>query len=238
MARHREHAIPWIGRRPSKDGGPGAFYVFWHNDAGRIERLSLRTTDPLEAQARYAAFLAGGSDAFTSAKDTPRGITVSGALDDYWREHVETKVVAKARLASIIKHLKAFFGGRPLAEIDIPASRAFADHRRAAPVGRGKSGRSISDSTIRRELGVLQAAARHAVRWRRIGLADAPSIELPAETPRRPEQPYLTKEELRHAIETAPEPLRSFIEIAYYTGARRRSVERLTRFQAIYKATA
>jgi hypothetical protein len=47
-------------------------------------------------------------------------------------------------------------------------------------------------------------------------------------------QRYLTEEELAHAIAAAPSPLREFIELverAHDTGARRRSVERLTHFQ-------
>lgn len=227
MGKNARRDIPWLKRRPG-----GNWFVYWYTAAGRTDRTSLRTADPVEAQARFAAFLAGGSDAFKPAAEAP-GITVAGALDDYWREHVAEKVVDKERQADVIIHLKAFFGGtKALADIDIPASRAYAAARRRGDVGGGlrNTKRVGTDSTIRRELVVIQAAANHALRWKRIAPAEMPSIELPQETPRG-EPTWLTREELARLIETASEPLRSFIELAYYTGARRRSVEGLTRFQ-------
>ena len=57
-----------------------------------------------------------------------------------------------------------------------------------------------------------------------------PSIELPREM-RHSDVPWLTKEEVQRAIETAEGRLRAFIQIAYYTAGRRRSIERLRKSQ-------
>ena len=217
MGRARRQ-IPWLDTRD------GVYYVKWY-DAGQTQRLSLGTQDAVEAQARYAQFLAGGSDTF---KAKPGKLTVKGALDDYLREHVAEKVVAVRRAREAARHLTAFFGGRPLAEVDIPASRGYADARRGGKIGGGlyRSDARGSESTIRRELVVLQAAANHARKWRRIAPGDMPSIEMPAETPAKAAT-WLTWEELNRAIDTAPEALGAFIKVAYYTGARRGSIEGL-----------
>jgi integrase len=57
-----------------------------------------------------------------------------------------------------------------------------------------------------------------------------PSVELPPEA--RREAAYLTKEELRRVIETCTDArLKAFIQIAYYTAGRRKSIERLRKEQ-------
>jgi integrase len=214
----KQRRIPWLVQR-----GNDVYYVMWY-DAGKTHRLSLGTTDPVEAQARYAQFLAGGSDTF---KAKPQGLTVEGALDDYFREHVCPHVVDRERAEHAIRHLVAHFGTMPLAEVDIPATRAYADARRAGRVGGGArrtDGRG-ADSTIRRELIVLQAAANHAAKWRRIDANQMPRLELPRETPRT--EVWLTKEQLNQAMAAATGKLAVFMAVAYYTGARRASVENL-----------
>jgi len=220
--------IPWLLERD------GVFYVYW-NDGGRTKRISLRTSNSVEAQQRYAAFLAQGHAIFESPRSA--GLTVSQGLDQYWREHVATKVVDKGRQEDAIHHLKAWFKDTPIVEIDIPASRAYADARRLGVIGGGarRKNAEASDSTIRRELVVLQAAANHAARWKRIGASATPpsampSIELPSEAPPAI-APWLTREELQRARATDSDKLRDFIDVAYFTAGRRASVEGLTRFQ-------
>lgn len=227
MARPKRK-IPWLDQREG-----GTYYVFWYDEGKqRTERLSLRTTDAGEAQARYAAFLSTGRDILSPKSGRPAGLTVAQALDDYEREHVETKVIDKDRAYNAIRHLKTWFKDAMLREVDIPASRAYADARRLGTVGGGKRRRNAeaSEATIRRELVVLQAAANHARRWRRCEANDMPSIELPAE-PRRENAPWLSKEEFDRALAAATGRLKDFLLICYYTGARRRSIERMTKAQ-------
>lgn len=94
----------------------------------------------------------------------------------------------------------------------------------------GRIKRQGSDSTIRRELNCLVAASNHAIRWKRLKAADAPLIELPSEN-RSTEVKFLTKDQVKALLSAASGHLRDFILLAYYTAARRESIERLTRFQ-------
>ena len=203
---------PLLGKRGEQ------FYVFWQDSAaGRTKRISLRTDDQDEAERRYATFLLEGQ-----AVTRPQLLTVPAALDDYYHEHVALKCADPYRQEIVIEHLKAFFGDRSVSEIDIPRSRAYADSRRAD---------GISDSTIRRELNVLLAAANHARRWKRI--TEMPSVELPSEKLLGEDEqaPYYERHEIDMLIDLASGELQQFIELAYWTGARRRSIENLTRDQ-------
>lgn len=227
----KPNPIPWLGQRG------GVYYVFWHAEAkGRTERFSLRTNDTHEAQKRYAAFLVDGPSAFAGVPGRPPGLTVSTALDDYRREHVATKVVDKTRAENAIVHLKAYFGAEQLRDIDIPASRAYAQARRMGAIGGGKrhKNKAGADATIRRELVVLGAAAQHALRWKRILATEMPSIEMPAE-PRNEEVKYLAQDEFAKVANAATGRLKDFVLLAYYTAARRASIERLTKFQVNLK---
>jgi integrase len=116
--------------------------------------------------------------------------------------------------------------------------RRYGEARRLGAIGGGHRLRNRqqarycgSDSTIRRELNVLSAAAHHAKRWKRLTIM--PSIELPKERLLGPddEAPFYTKDELHHLISMADGELRWFIELAYWTGARRNSIEDLERSQ-------
>lgn len=161
-----------------------------------------------------------------------KDLAVDQALDDYWREHA-SRCADPVRQENAIRHLKSFFGDMPLDDIDIPKGRAYAEARRAGVIGGGRRTKSPegSDSTIRRELNVLIAASNHAKKWRRtvVGV----SIELPTE--RRLGQddqaPYFSKAEVETLLMMADGDLHHFIALAYYTGARRASIEDLTRSQ-------
>ena len=235
----RRRETPWLERRAD-----GVFYVFWYEPGrvgpdgkrsrGRSRRFSLHTTEASQAQARYAAFLAERGQEKYAREDVSNGLTVADALDDYRREHVAEKVVDKDRIDDAIDNLKAFFGTRTLKEVDIPMSRQYADARRTGRVGknrlRGKKARILaSDGTIRRELGVLVAAGNHALRWKRIKADDLPAVDLPAAPP--PRERWLTHDELARLRKVSRGKVADFIEIAYYTAARKRSIETLTWFQ-------
>jgi integrase len=226
---------PWPEERE------GRHYVAWYDpDARRVKRLSLRTSDEDEARARYAAFLVEGEAIFKPRG--PDGLTVAKALDDYYAEHVTAvddegrpNCADTERQAIAIKHLKTFFGDVLLSDVDIPMSRRYAATRRAGTVGGDCHGhrKKGGNSTIRRELNVLVAAANHAQRWKRIPADRMPSVELPlGKTISQDEEaPYFSKPELHALMECADGELREFIELCYWTGARRRSIEQLERSQ-------
>lgn len=144
------------------------------------------------------------------------------------REHVATKVTDQYRQQIAIDHLVEFFGNASIADIDIPASRRYVEARQSGMIGGGKRRHSKVGalSTIRRELGVLTAAANHARRWKRLTVL--PSIERPLEAQRDDGQPYFDKEVVLRLIGAAEGDLKHFIKLAYYTAARRSSIEQLT----------
>lgn len=249
MPRERK-TVPWLKVRD------GVHYVYWYDpeaageDAegrakGRTKRISLATKDPVEARSRYAAFLSGGNEIFGPRRDDRR-IDVGTALDQYRQEHVSKEVVDRARAEGIIVLLKRWFKDTPVEEIDIPACRAYADARMDGTLiapkkedGSGRGGRAVSESTARREIGILNAAVEHAARWKRIGPkarppTPMPSIELPAGG--KPRLVFLTNEELAVVVNSAEGRLKEFIQVLYYTAARRRSVERLVRYQVDLRA--
>lgn len=230
MPRERK-SIPWLKVRD------GTYYVYWYDgEAGRTKRVSLATQESVEAQSRYAAFLAGGSEIFGPRQNAGR-LTVTAALDQYLHEHVAEKVVDRVRAEGIIELLKSWFKDTPFEEVDIPACRAYAKARGDGTLvspkrhdGAGKGGGPVSESTARRELGILNAAANHAEAWKRMGSkakppTPMPSVELPPGGP--PRDVFLTKPQLALAIDSANGRLRDFISVLYFTAARRRSVERL-----------
>jgi integrase len=206
----------------------GVAYATWFEaNKNRTIRVSLHTKDHDEAKTLFAGFLLDGADILAGTGRNAR-ITVGQALDDYYREHVDLKCADKVRQKNAIVHLKEFFGNADLRSIDIPLSRAYAAARRAGTIGGGsrRPDKVGSDSTIRRELTVLKAAAHHALRWKRTTSADMPQMEMPVEDPG--EAVWYTRDELAALMGAAEGDLLKFIRIAYYTAARRHSIEALT----------
>lgn len=221
--------IPWLDQRD------GVYNVCWYEKPGpgetkgRTKRIGLRTRDPVKAQALYAEFLSQGTDLLLRT-GSASGITVSGALDAYDVEHVEKHVVDKKRQRFAIRYLTDYFGTTPLRDIDIPRCRAYVEARRAGTIGPRRA-QPPSFSTIRKELSALMAASKHALRWKRISLADYPTFEVPPETDDGQEVPWFTRAEVDTLLAAAEGPLRDWILLAYWWGARRRSIERLEVYQ-------
>jgi integrase len=220
--------VPWLEQIN------GTYYVHWYEapqtaaQKGRTRRVSLRATDPDTAKARFAAFLASGADV-TLGTARNAGLSVSDALDHYWTEHVGPNVVDKVRQENAIRHLKAWFGDTQMAKIDIEECEAYAKARRQGLIGGGRRtpDKRGSDSTIRRELGVLQSASNHAIKRKRI-VGELPTFWMPTEDRTEDEETqFFTKEEIHLLFCTAKGDLWDFIRMAYWTGARRASIETL-----------
>jgi integrase len=143
-------------------------------------------------------------------------LTCDVALKQYFDEHVSKRAVAWQRTRSAIIALNRHFKNVPISEVDIPMCYDYSDTR------------GVADATVRRELGVLQAAANHAVKWRRLTAAQVPSIELPPENSKAPV--WLFKDELVKLLDTAEvmdQKVFRFIQLAYHTASRKGAIERL-----------
>lgn len=150
------------------------------------------------------------------------GLTVSEVIDSYVEEHVNHKVVAKDRQVYGGQHVKDHIGHLPIFNVDIPTCRRYLKER---------TQEEAQPSTIRRELTILRAAANHALRWKRITADQMPQFELPEEGERESIE-WFTKDQVATMFrECNSGKLACFIRIAYFTAARRHSVERLLKNQ-------
>lgn len=231
MARPKS-TVPWLARRGSADNG--VFYAFWYDPATRrVGRLSLATTDPAEAEIRFADFLLNSREI---RKPRVGALTVAQALDDYYDEHVAKNVVAARRQMDAIRNLKAFYKNKALDDVDVPSSRQYAEARTTGLIGGGarRKIKAVTPSTVRRELNVLVAAANHAVwmkRWKGVVMVDLPPEKRLGQDD---EAPYFSREEIAQLLET-PGELGRFIHLAYFTGARKKSIEDLGRSQVKWR---
>lgn len=209
----------------------GVWQICWYDATiQRTRRMGLRTKDYDEALDKYAVWRKN-PQAIAVAEGRGEDISVTHALDDYYKEHVTKNVADPVRQENAIRHLKTFFKGGLLRAVDIPACRSYADARRSGRIGGGarhKGDRAKgSDSTIRRELNVLQAASEHARRWKRIKAENMPTFEAPAEHRVQQEVGFLSEYQIATLIFEAEGALRDFIILAYMWGARRESIETL-----------
>jgi integrase len=221
--------VPWLEWRNS------VAYVCWYDvEQRRTQRLSLRTEDVGEATNRYAAFLQQGKDIYAGAGQ-PAGMTCGAALDYYLEEHVRRgPVVDKQRAEDAASNLKLFFEFTAIKDVGIPLSREYATRRASGDLclrtRKGKK-RLASAGTIKRELGTLLAAINHCVNWKKPGVCrdDVPALEKPKTI--RSKGLWLYPDELEKLRAAADQKTRDFIDLAYFTGARRKSIETLTWFQ-------
>jgi len=231
MARPKR-TTPWCDRRG--DPNNGVFYAFWYQESTReTKRISLHTTDSAEAEIKFAEFLLAGREI---RQPRPKGMTVELALDDYLAEHVEKNCADGGRQRDAIVHLKEFFGDRLLSAVDVPLSQAYTAARTSGQIGGGKrrTNKVGSPATIRRELNVLVAAANHAKWMKRT--TDTVSVDLPPEKRlgQDDEAPYYSHDELEKIFAKAEETggeIEQFVKLLYHTGARRRSIQDLTKMQ-------
>lgn len=223
--------VPWL------DKVGDVYYAHWYEKhPRRTRRLTLDTSEAETAQARFAQFLIQGPAAFSLTAPEPKGggLGVVTVIDDYLREHVRAgAVVARERAEDCAANLLEFFGAYLVSEIDIPLCREYAEARRSGDVARtyrdGVTRIPAGDATIRRELGVLQAALGHAVRWKRLARNDVPYIERPKVSTGL--APWLYRDELDLLRRTAKGVAADFVELAYWTASRRHAIETLTVFQ-------
>lgn len=206
--------IPWLDIRD------GVYYAFWYDkDARRTHRFSLRTGNADEAQATFAVFLTEGRAIHQRIATQP---TVADVVDFYIKEH-GPKMAARTRQEIAAINLKRHVGSYRIGSVDGPVCRDYAIKRRKE--GSPQSD-TVRNATINRELGALRAAANFAAHNRFMAKNDLPLIHLEEDDTRK--RRALTRSELRAALETDDQDMFDYIMVLYYTGARRRAMERLS----------
>ena len=197
---------PRLYRRRDREG------VWIIRDTGRGERWT-GTSDRREAEAALARYIAERDRPTGPA--TPDRMTVADALDIYGREHAPT-VRAPARIGYAIAALNPILGSLPVGSINGQVCRRYERTRGKAP------------GTVRRELGVLQAAINYA---HAEGYLTAPvKVKLPVKP--APRDRWLARDEVPRLIRAARRNRKSrhlprFILIAVHTGTRSDAILRL-----------
>ena len=198
----------------------GIFEVRWSED-GRSRRVSTRTADRSEASRFLAGFILE-----IERQQEGSDLTVAEIVDAYITEHVAKHVVDKVRQRNIARNLLPYFGDMLLSQIDPKQIVKYEKVRAAGTVG---CRRARSSATLRRELNMLKAAIQHAVRTKRITLADVPYIPLP-QAPGAKDL-WLTEKEADQfmaAARRATIRARLFVAVALNTASRRAAIETLT----------
>lgn len=195
----------------------GIYEIRW-TDAGRSKRKSTHSSDMSIAKAFFARWMLA-SEEREKAKHR-----VSGILDAYYSEHVEDRVVDKARQQDCIRCLSKELGHFMPTDLSHEVMRSYRQRRQAGLV----NGHPVGPGTLRRELNCLVAALNHAVRHRRINAADVPHIDLP--TPPPPKDLHLDEDEAEHLWKTAEAiggRVFLFLAVAMETASRKNAIQTL-----------
>lgn len=169
-----------------------------------------RLGDRAGAETQLGEYLARHRGIDTSERD-PARVSVADVIALYVKHHAVAPAIYHAE--PLIEH----FGGMVLSEINGQSCRRFAETR----------GSSVSLSTVRRELGTLQAAINY---WHRESpLAAVPVVTKPDES--APRIRFLTRNEAARLLWAARRlgmrHVARFILIGLYTGTRHEAILRL-----------
>jgi integrase len=202
---------------PKRNSGPrlqwfadrGAYYITW-TEHGRSRKRSTYTADSKEAQAELAKEIQRRGERISQSN--PAEILITDVLNDYALER-GPKVIGGETLANCITNLAGLFDGKTVAEIPRLVDGYIKKRNRSA-------------GTVRRELGVLQAAINHA--HKRGKLTYSVSVELPPVPPSK--ERYLTRQEAAKLLRATRFDAKArlymplFILISVYTGRRKEAV--------------
>lgn len=202
--------------------------VWYIRDTGNPD-ISTGHTSRSEAEKALAAYIATKGRSGTA--NEPSAVTIDEILGIYAEEYAAT-TAAPARIGYAIDALTPFWGALKVSHIKGETCRRYAKTRKRV-TARGPDGEpvqwsQISDGTVRRELGTLQAALNYA--HREGYLTSAPTVTLP-EKPKAKER-WLTRSEAARLIWAAYRGHKSahlarFILIGIYTGTRKAAILRM-----------
>jgi integrase len=168
-------------------------------DTGRTRSVSTRTGTRRAAEIWRDQWIAGQEQPAPPAQ--PR---IADVIDHYLADR-KPKVAAYDTLEWAAAGIKRHIG---TLEPRMLARGMYVERR-------GRDG--VSDGSIRREVGVLRAALKTAVRdqW----IAEAPYVDMPSMPP--PRERWLTRDDVDRLIDHAASPhLRLFIVLGFHTAAR------------------
>jgi integrase len=209
------------------------FYVNWTENGGR-KCKSLKTADPKKAQVRFAEFILN-----TANGDTIQKSKIQYTIDDFWRKYLESHLNQHSVRPDLInsmylRNIKPIFGKLTLKEL----TWSLIDNYIRSELQSGKS-----TGTVRKQVSLLRACLNWCANPIRgiIKEGDMPVITLPKASP--PRDRVLTKDQVMMLIKEAEKQrvdgrlsrLERFIYLAYYTGARCRSIETLMWDQVDFK---
>lgn len=152
----------------------------------------------------------------------PTKYTVSQILDSYLFEHADVTCTDSRRQHDAASCIVKGIGERTLDELLPDVMMRYRKSREDGTL----NGHPVGAGTLRRELNVLVAAINHAVKHRRITLADVPYIALPNNPP--PKDLWLTEQEAQQFWDAA-HALGGrhflFVAIALETASRKHAIE-------------
>lgn len=194
-----------------RPGRQGAWYVDYTDpDTGKTRSIPSGITDPA---AKEEAEI--WRDQFVAARNQPPlpPVLLIREILEHYRDDRFGKVQAPATLTFSIRSLDRHIGNL---EPHMLSRRGYIEAREQE---------GVKDGTIRREIGVLRAALRLAVKdkWLQAEpLLDAPSVPPPRER-------FLSHDEIARLIQTAYLlHLKVFVVLAYHTAARKGAILDLT----------
>jgi integrase len=191
------------------------WYIQWF-EHGHSQRASTRTADRQQAEAILAAFRLVKADAPLS------DLTIPHVLDWYWDAH-GSKLMRPDAVTLAMKYLKPFFGNTRAGALTLDMQEQYTAHRREAGAG---------DESIRRDLSVLSAATKRAVKYKKLDHAP-PMLTI---SPAAGRERWLTRKEVATLFRQMRQPVRGkrhrhvllFARLALYTSARTGAILDLT----------
>ena len=175
-------------------------------DGGKHHRTGYDDGCREQAEQALSDYLVGKAIAYSELM-LPMNITLGQILAQYAEGKLD-EISDPERLQYAIIALAPFWGNLTADMVKTSIRKEY-----------GKS-RGVAGSTIRRELGVLQAAINYS--HREGVLAQLVSVTLPPHG--KPKERYLTRSELASLIWVSPRHLRRFIVLSIYTGRRKEAV--------------
>lgn len=187
------------------------WYIQWFEN-GHSQRASTRTADRDQAEAILAAFR------LVKADGPVDDLTIPQVLDWYWEQHGKT-LMRPEHCDLAMRYLKPFFGTTLARSLNLDMQERFVAARRANGAG---------DESIRRDLAVLSAALKRAVRYKKLDISP-PILTLQASPPR---ERWMTRGEVARLFWGLRGPRQRhvllFARLGLYTGARTGAILDLT----------